>query len=162
MVGARARTIYDRQAKERKREGGKNAGRGRPQQVPDNCPEPNSGDSRDKLGAMFGVTGKALDDCEKPKAKARQRDHSGTAPGRKNTSGNLPEVKPKPEPQVRDVAAAAVGMSPHTYEKAKERRKGRPQKGRDNCPDLNEDGRTRDKIGAMFGVSGKSIDHLEA
>jgi len=71
---------------------------------------------------------KAIEDREKPKAKARQeatrtkpgdRLRSGETPSRSNGGGILPP--PKAEPQkVRDVAAAAVGMSPHTYERARE------------------------------------------
>lgn len=59
MVGARARGIYDRQAKERQQESGKVHGRGK---VPANLPEPiESGDSRDAVGKAVGVSGKSID-----------------------------------------------------------------------------------------------------
>lgn len=61
MVGARAREIYDRQAKERMRAGGKAAGKSRPQQGPANLPEPNQGDARDQVGKVVGVSGKSID-----------------------------------------------------------------------------------------------------
>jgi hypothetical protein len=53
----------------------------------------------------------------KAAAKERQREHGGTAPGRKNTSGKLPGVsKDKPAPQARDhVAKAAGGISDQTH-----------------------------------------------
>ncbi len=61
--------------------------------------------------------GKELEALEKPKAKARQREHGDTAPGKsKNTSGKLPEVSTG---RARDRVASAVGMSGKTYEKAK-------------------------------------------
>ncbi|HUT56718.1 MAG TPA: ParB N-terminal domain-containing protein [Phycisphaerae bacterium] len=60
--------------------------------------------------------GKALESLAKVEAKERQREHGGTAPGRpKNTPGNLPEVSG----EAREQVAAAVGMKPRTYDKAK-------------------------------------------
>ena len=60
--------------------------------------------------------GKALEELEKPKAKERQREHGGTAPGKaKDTGGKFPPVTGK----TRDKVAEAVGMSGRTYEKAK-------------------------------------------
>jgi ParB-like chromosome segregation protein Spo0J len=61
--------------------------------------------------------GRALEELERPKAKARQKEHGGTAPGQaKNTGGKLPEVS---SGDTRDKVAEAVGMSGRTYEKAK-------------------------------------------
>jgi len=55
------------------------------------------------------AVGQALEAIERPAAKQRQRDHGGTAPGRrKNTSGTWPEVSTG---DTRDKVAAAVGMS---------------------------------------------------
>lgn len=78
-----------------------------------------------ELRKEFTVTervaiGMAIEEQEKPKAKERQREHASTAPGKpkENTSGNLPEVIDDGE-EVAEKAAAAVGMSRHTYEKAK-------------------------------------------
>jgi ParB family chromosome partitioning protein len=62
--------------------------------------------------------GMAIEAIEREQAKLRQRHHGGTAPGRtKNTSGNLPEVSAG---TTRDKAAEVVGMSPRTYDKAKQ------------------------------------------
>jgi hypothetical protein len=59
MVAARAREIYDAQAKERQVESGRNHGRGK---VPENLPEPiNAGDARDKAGKAVGVSGRSVD-----------------------------------------------------------------------------------------------------
>ena len=56
---------------------------------------------------------KAVKPKEEKAAKKRQREHGGTAPGRKkNTSGNFPEVKG----EARDTATKAVGMSGRTLE----------------------------------------------
>jgi ParB-like chromosome segregation protein Spo0J len=64
MAGARARAIYDRQAKERQKaaavQGNKSrAGKGSP--VPANLPEPGNGDARDQAGKALGVSGKTID-----------------------------------------------------------------------------------------------------
>lgn len=63
MVGARAREIYDRQAKERMTEGGRSGGKGRPKQGVENLPPPNSdtGKARDQVGKVVGVSGKSID-----------------------------------------------------------------------------------------------------
>ena len=61
MVGARARECYDRAAKERKREGGKVAGKGRPKQDVEKVPQPNVGKSRDHVGKAVGVSGRLID-----------------------------------------------------------------------------------------------------
>ena len=59
MVGARAREIYDRAAKERQSESGKVHGRGK---VVENLPPPiDSGKSRDATGKAVGVSGKSID-----------------------------------------------------------------------------------------------------
>jgi hypothetical protein len=60
MVAARAREIYDRQAKERQKEAGKVHGRGQTK-VPVNLPEPISGDARDHAAKAVGVSGKTVD-----------------------------------------------------------------------------------------------------
>lgn len=61
MVGARARDYYDRQAKERQKEAGKNHGRGQTK-VPVNLPEPiSNGDARDHAAKAVGVSGKSID-----------------------------------------------------------------------------------------------------
>ena len=57
MVGARARELYDRQAKERQKSVG---GVGK-KAVPVNLPEPVKGDARDQVGKVVGVSGKSID-----------------------------------------------------------------------------------------------------
>jgi hypothetical protein len=62
MVGARAREIYDRQAKERMSEGGKLAGKGRPKQGVENLPPPiENGKARDHAARAVRVSGKSID-----------------------------------------------------------------------------------------------------
>lgn len=60
IVGARARDLYEFQAKERQKEAGKTHGRGK-EKVPANLPEPIKGDARDQLGKAVGVSGKSID-----------------------------------------------------------------------------------------------------
>jgi ParB-like chromosome segregation protein Spo0J len=55
---------------------------------------------------------------EKPAAKARQKDHGGTAPGKgKNTCGKVPQVSGE---KSRDKVGKALGVSGKTAEKAAE------------------------------------------
>lgn len=51
------------------------------------------------------------------KAKERQQEHGGTAPG-KSLKANLPEVIKSPAPQVRDQIAALAGVSARTVDRA--------------------------------------------
>ena len=65
MIGARAKGVYAEQAKERMREGGKEAGRGRPKQdneqgVKKSTP-PIAAKSRDAAGEAVGVSGYSID-----------------------------------------------------------------------------------------------------
>lgn len=53
--------------------------------------------------------GMALTDLEWPRAAERQREHGGTAPGRRNTS--VPPYGSVLKPDVRDIVAPAVGLS---------------------------------------------------
>lgn len=50
---------------------------------------------------------------EKPKARERQREHGGTAPGRNTPGPGSQSVR------TRDIVGAAVGMSGYTYQRAK-------------------------------------------
>ena len=59
MVGDKARAFYDKKAKERMSEGGKSAGRGRPQQGVVKLPPPVK--SRDDVGKAVGVSGRTVD-----------------------------------------------------------------------------------------------------
>lgn len=60
MVGARAREIYDREAKDRQKAHGGTAP-GKSKTLPANLPEVKSGDSRDAVGKAIGVSGKSID-----------------------------------------------------------------------------------------------------
>jgi transposase len=66
MVAARAREIYDRQAKERQREG-QERGRKSQKGFPENLPEtdPRKGDARDQAGKAVGVSGRTVDHATK-------------------------------------------------------------------------------------------------
>ncbi len=134
MVGARARDIYDRQAKERQKDSGKVHGRGK-EKVPVNLPEPFKADARDLAGKAVGVSGKLVDYAtkviadavpelvkvigerlealERPKAKARKTKGANqyTEPGGKLPQGSTGKT--------RDKVAAALGVSGRTYEKVK-------------------------------------------
>lgn len=60
MVGARARSLYDRQAKERQKASG--GDRKTTKSVVVNLPQPNdSGKARDQVGKVVGVSGKTID-----------------------------------------------------------------------------------------------------
>src|SRR5262249_46126121 len=67
MVGARARTWYDEQARERQREAASRAGKASGSSrrgeanVPVNLPERSSGDARDQVAQIVGVSGKSID-----------------------------------------------------------------------------------------------------
>ena len=63
LVGARARELYDRQAKERQRASG--GDRTSKKAVPANLPEPLKGDARDQAGKAVGVSGKLIDHATK-------------------------------------------------------------------------------------------------
>jgi hypothetical protein len=61
MVGARAREIYNRQAKERQRASGGDRKGARAISVPVNLPEPIvGGDARDQAGKAVGVSGRSI------------------------------------------------------------------------------------------------------
>jgi hypothetical protein len=63
MVAARSKEMYATEAKERMSEGGREAGRGRPQQGPANLPDPIKGDARDKAGKAAGVSGRSVNEA---------------------------------------------------------------------------------------------------
>lgn len=52
--------------------------------------------------------GAAIEEREREKAKARQAEHAGTAPGR---SGNTSDEKPEVKGDTRDLTAAKLGVS---------------------------------------------------
>lgn len=71
MVGARAREVYDRQAKERQKDAASKAGKASgasrrgETNVPENLPEPSKGDARDQVGKAIGVSGTSIDHATK-------------------------------------------------------------------------------------------------
>lgn len=83
MVGARAREIYDRQAKERQRVG-QERGRAAQKGIPVTLPETKSADSRDLAGKAVGVSGSLIDFATKvieqgePEIAVRDGRRSGT------------------------------------------------------------------------------------
>ena len=54
MAAARVKEFYEKEAKERQKEGGRH-------KVPANLPEAKKGDSRDKAGKAMGVSGSPVD-----------------------------------------------------------------------------------------------------
>jgi len=66
VAAARARGFCDEQAKERMREGGQAAGKGRPLQGVAKLPHPipNTCKSRDAAGKAFGVGGSTVERCQ--------------------------------------------------------------------------------------------------
>jgi hypothetical protein len=64
MAAAKARALYDRQAKERMQSGkgsDGSGGRGHKKNPPENLPDGSSGDARDQAGKALGVSGKLVD-----------------------------------------------------------------------------------------------------
>ena len=61
MCAARAREMYDREAEQRQAATRKKGDR----PVPANLPERDKGDSRDKVGEAFGVSGRSVDHATK-------------------------------------------------------------------------------------------------
>jgi hypothetical protein len=77
MVGARARELYDKQAKERIREAtvrGNKSRVGKPCPGKENFPELANGQARDKVGEAFGVSGKTIDMATKVLKKGIERE----------------------------------------------------------------------------------------
>lgn len=62
MCAARARDIYEREAKERQKASGGDQSK---KAVPENLPEPKKGDARDAAGKAFGVSGKSVDHAKR-------------------------------------------------------------------------------------------------
>jgi hypothetical protein len=60
MCAARAREIYEREAKERQK-----LSEGRGQKGPANLPDLKTGDARDQAGKAFGVSGKSVDHAKR-------------------------------------------------------------------------------------------------
>ena len=66
MVGARAREMYDRQAKERQQAGQQAGGRGHKKNSVENLPpSSDTGKARDHVGKVVGVSGKSIDHATK-------------------------------------------------------------------------------------------------
>ena len=67
---------------------------------------------------MQAELGERLEPIEAELAKQRQKEHGGTAPGRKNTGGHL-NTSDSDTGKARDLIARKVGLSPTTYQRAK-------------------------------------------
>lgn len=65
MVGAKARDLYDRQAKERQKASGGDRKSQSKKSVQENLPEPIHGQARDQVGQAVGVSGKSIDHATK-------------------------------------------------------------------------------------------------
>lgn len=109
MCAARAGKLkekFQEEAKERMRRGGRMAGGGRPsRQGPDNCPDPARGDSRDKLGDEFGVSGKSVERAGK--VLANGIPELVTATDRGEISVNKAEYISKHSPELQGELLAA-------------------------------------------------------
>jgi len=114
MAAARARGMYDEQAKERKSTGkgqDGSGGRGNKKNLPANLPEGLVGDSRDQVGEVFGVSGKSVDHATKVLAEAIPEVAQAVDEGRMSVSkaatiAEEPEEQQKvqaekPKPQAR-------------------------------------------------------------
>ena len=96
MVVAKAKAVYEKLAKERQRASG-----GKHKAVMANLPQPDKGAARDKMGKARGI------EYEKKRAKERQKQHGGTAPG-KNTGG---KPATSDSGKSRDKMGKALGVS---------------------------------------------------
>jgi hypothetical protein len=87
MIGNKARDWYDAEAKKRMSAGGKEAGRGRPQQGVETVPPPiDAGKARDQAGKAVGVCGV----LEALRGYFEGRTHTeGRTEGRSASSGRL-------------------------------------------------------------------------
>jgi hypothetical protein len=63
--------------------------------------------------------GKKLEPLERRKAKERQKEHGGTAPGKPKNTGEKFSPVNAADGKTRNKVAQALGMSGPTYEKAK-------------------------------------------
>lgn len=61
MAAAEVKKLLEPEAKERKRAGGKAAGKGRPKQDMANLPQANNSTTRDQAAAMLNVSGRSVD-----------------------------------------------------------------------------------------------------
>jgi hypothetical protein len=161
MCAQRARDKYDEAAKNRQ---GKRTDLKKDLQ--DNCPE-GSGQARDKVGEVFGVSGGNHKSAQRARDKydeaARKRMVAGkkTDPVTNCSQGHAGKARD----QVGEVFGVSGGNHKSAQrardkydEAAKERQKlseGRGKKGPDNCPDLK--GQARDQVGEVFGVSQASM-----
>jgi hypothetical protein len=111
MIGNKARDWYDAEAKKRMSAGGKEAGRGRPQQGVETVPPPiDAGKARDQAGKAVGVSGKTMDkarDWYDAEAKKRQAEQA-----RRNQpqSQKVEPLPPLDKVKSRDQAGKAVGV----------------------------------------------------
>lgn len=87
LVGAKLRDIFDQQAKERQKR--------KPNSVPENLPEQNKGDSRDKAGAAVAVSGRSVDHATTVLKKGTPEQIAAVEQGKLAVSRAAAEVKAK-------------------------------------------------------------------
>jgi ParB-like chromosome segregation protein Spo0J len=124
MCAARASEMQERlekEAKERKSEGGKSAGKGRPKQDVEmsatTYPEPDSGKTRDKLGKAFDVSGRSVDKARKVIEDAVPELAQAVDEGRLSVSAA--EEFAEAEPEVQREVAEKAKFSGGRYRKPK-------------------------------------------
>jgi hypothetical protein len=111
LVAARARELHERQAKERMSEGGKKAGRGRPQQGMENLPSTiEAGSARDRAAKSVGVSGRTVDYAASVLKHGEPELVQAVEQGRVSVSAAAKAVRRSPEDQV---ALAKEGSHKH-------------------------------------------------
>lgn len=117
MIGARAREMYDKAAKERQIEAGRTHGRGK---VPELVPEPISrGDSRDRAGAAVGVCGPMIDRATRVLRKGTPELISAVDDGKISVSRAETLLELPPDEQ-REIAADPPMRKRHMGRQANE------------------------------------------
>jgi hypothetical protein len=126
MVADRVRELYDERAKERQREGGKEAGKGRAKQVVENLPQPidagkghkknsvenlppssDTGKARDQAGKVMGVSGATVDCARKVRRDGVPELAKAVDEGRMSVSYAAKLVGEPEEVQKREAAMPA-------------------------------------------------------
>lgn len=138
MVGARARDLYDRAAKERQKASGGDRKSGKAKSVQENLPEPISGQARDAVGKAVGVSGRMIDFATKVLTQGEPELVKAVDEGRMAVSTAAVYATDEPEKQ-REVAAFHENGTPRTrkYEAVRNRVRGHetPERDPDNNPE---------------------------
>lgn len=105
MVGARAREIYDREARERQKAAGGDRRSGKVGSVPVISPEPyRRGDSRDMIGKAVGVGGSTIDAATKVLKEGTTEQVAAVESGKASVYTVAKEIE-NPEPEEESGAA---------------------------------------------------------